>query len=161
MDSTLTSLPELTCADFHPDGHIFAAGGANSQIKIFDVKTFENVANFDAAGPIQALSFSENGTWLAAAVKGSSSVGIWDLRKAKEIKSLDFGSTVKSIQWDYTGQFLAGAGPNSVAVQHYDKASKTWTEPLRKAVSAVQVRWGAQARSLVMLAPDGGVEILQ
>jgi len=152
---------ELTCAEFHPDGHIFAAGGTDGQIKIFDVKTCENVANFDAQGPIQALSFSENGTWLSSVVKGSSSVSVWDLRKTNEVKSLDFGSIVESIGWDYTGQFLVGAGPNGLAVQHYDKSSKSWTEPLRKAVSAVTVRWGAHAKSLVVLTTEGAVELLQ
>lgn len=157
----LTIWTELTCCEFHPDGHIFAAGGADGQIKVFDVKTSENVANFDAAGPIRALSFSENGTWLAAVIEGSSSVGVWDLRKANEIKSLDFGSVVESVQWDYTGQFLVGGGPSGVAVQHYDKASKTWSEPLRKAVSAAAVRWGSRAKSLIVLTTDGAIEVLQ
>lgn len=125
------------------------------------MRTSANVANFDGAGTIKSLSFSENGTWLASVVKGSSNVRVWDLRKANEIKSLDFGSTVDSIEWDYTGQFLVGAGPSGVAVQHYDKASKSWSEPLRKAVSAAAVRWGAHAKSLVVLTGEGAIEFLQ
>lgn len=118
------------------------------------------MATFDATGPIQALSFSENGTWLAAVVEGATSVSIWDLRKGAEIKALEFGSVIRSVQWDYTGQYLAGAGAGCVAVQHYDKATKEWSEPLRKAISSVSVAWGARAKSLVVLDRDGALQTL-
>jgi len=125
------------------------------------VKTSTNAANFDASGPIQSLSFSENGTWLAAVVRGSTSVGIWDLRKAAEIKTLDFGSRIDYVRWDYTGQYLAAAGPGCVAVQSYDKGSKSWSELLRKASSAAAVEWGPSAKSLVVLNSDGTVALLR
>ena len=150
----------LTAAGFHPDGHLFAAGGADGQIKVFDVKSGANAANFDASGPIQALSFSENGTWLAAVVKGQTSVSIWDLRKAAQIKVLDIGSPIASVRWDYTGQFLVAAGPSGLAVQEYSKSSKEWSELLRSAVPAVAVEWGANAQSLVSLDAEGVVTLL-
>lgn len=150
----------MTTAGFHPDGHLFAAGGADGQIKVFDVKSGANAANFDASGPIQALSFSENGTWLAAVVKGQTSVSIWDLRKAAQIKDLDIGSRIESIRWDYTGQFLVAAGPSGLAVQQYSKASKEWSEPLRSAVSAVAVEWGPDAQSLISSNSEGAVTVL-
>ena len=149
----------MTTAQFHPDGHLFAAGGADGQIKVFDVKTGSNAANFDETGPIRALCFSENGTWLAAAVEGSSSVGVWDLRKSAQIKVVDAGGPATGIQWDYTGQFLATAGPSGVTVQQYSKASKEWTEPLRSAVAAVAVDWGAKAHELIGLSTEGVVTI--
>lgn len=152
---------ELSCCQFHPDGHIFAAGGMDGQIKVFDVKSSANVANFDMAGPILALSFSENGTWLAAIIQGSTEVTVWDLRKAEVLKTLEFGSKIDSIQWDYTGQYLAGAGPGGVVVYYYDKSSKSWTELLRKAVSATAVQWGHMAKSVVLLTTDGALEILR
>ena len=151
--------PALTCAQFHPDGHLLAAGGADGQIKVFDVKTGENAANFDATGPIQAISFSENGTWLASIVGGSTSVSIWDLRKGEQIKVLETGGRVDDIQWDYTGQFLATAGPSGITVQHYAKSSKAWSEPLRSAVPSVAVAWCSKARSLISL-DEGALTIL-
>ena len=155
--SKLTGTAALTTAAFHPDGHLFAAGGTDGQIKVFDVKSAENVANFDETGPIQCLSFSENGTWLAAVVKGQTSVSIWDLRKAAQIKTLDIGSLIKNVRWDYTGQFLAAAGPSGLAVQQYSKASKEWSEVLRSGVPATAVEWGSRAQSLVSLGSDGSI----
>lgn len=141
----------LSAARFHPDGHLFAAGGVDGQIKVFDVTSGANAANFDESGPIQALSFSENGTWLAAVVTGSTSVSIWDLRKSTQIKVLETGGQITGMRWDYTGQFLATAGPGGVTVQQYSKSAKEWSEPLRLAVPAAAIDWGSSAQSLVSL----------
>ncbi|MCJ1407491.1 hypothetical protein MMC19_001562 [Ptychographa xylographoides] len=147
----------LTTAAFHPDGHLFAAGGLDGQIKVFDVKSGANAANFESTGPIQSLSFSENGTWLASVTKGENSVSIWDLRKAAQIRTLEIGSQINCVRWDYTGQFLLAAGPGGLSIQQYSKATKAWTEPLRSGSAAISAEWGPKARSIVSLGPDGSI----
>lgn len=124
------------------------------------MKSGANAANFDLSGSLQDLTFSENGTWLAAASKGSTTVTIWDLRKSTQIKLLEVGGQIERVRWDYTGQFLAIAGPSGLAVQQYSKSSKEWSELVRSAVPAVALEWGSRARSLVSLGPDGAVTIL-
>lgn len=165
-DSTLLHVlaknpTDLTCAGFHPDGHLFATGTGSGEIALYDVKSLENVATFTStvAAPVQALSFSENGTWLATASKNQPNVTIWDLRKMSEIKTLDIGSPVSNLAWDYTGQFLAACGPGNVVVQQYSKSSKSWSEPFRKAANAVNVQWGSNAQSLVALSNEGAVVV--
>ncbi|KAL6721598.1 hypothetical protein ACLMJK_000702 [Lecanora helva] len=141
----------LTTAQFHPDGHLFAVGGLDGQIKVFDVITCANAANFDEEGPLQAISFSENGTWLASVVRGSSTVSIWDLRKSTQIKVIETGGQIVAARWDYTGQFLATAGPAGITIQQYSKAAKEWSEPSKIAEPGVDIAWGLKAQTLVAL----------
>ena len=121
------------------------------------MKSGENAANFNLKGHVQSLSFSENGTWLAAVARGETSISIWDLRKSSEIKLLETGGEIRSVGWDYTGQFLAAVGPSGTTVQQYSKASKEWSEPLRNSTAGVDVVWGPRAQSLVLLGFDGAL----
>jgi len=155
---------ELTAASFHPDGHLFAAGGEDGQIKLFHVKTGENAANFDLGGPVQDLTFSENGIWFAAVAKGSTSITIFDLRKegkAAEAKVLEIGGQVDSIRWDYTGQYLAASGPGGLTISQYTKSSKSWSDVISLAVPATAVAWGPQASSLISVNSEGVVTVLR
>nr|OQO23804.1 hypothetical protein B0A51_08162 [Rachicladosporium sp. CCFEE 5018] len=154
---------ELTTVTFHPDGHLLALGTSSGSIKLYDVKTSQIAHTFPAAAnaPISSLSFSENGTWLASAYGGQTSVTIWDLRKLSQLTSLEIGTAVSGIAWDYTGQYLAACGAGAVVVSAYDKKAKAWSEPLRKAVNAVDVQWGANAQSLVALTNEGAVDVLR
>ncbi|KJY01643.1 cell cycle control protein [Zymoseptoria brevis] len=154
---------ELTTAAFHPDGHLLAVGGADGSVRLYDVKASQLAHTFPAPSattPIIALTFSENGTWLASANQGQNVVTVWDLRKLNALKTIDTGTAVTGIAWDYTGQFLAACGPGGVVVAQYSKSSKAWTEPLRKAINAADVKWGPKASSLVTLTGEGAVSIL-
>ncbi|KAJ5690074.1 hypothetical protein N7462_004466 [Penicillium macrosclerotiorum] len=150
----------LLSVHFHPDGHLLAAGSANGQVKIFDVKTGAAAAEYAMTGSVKGLFFSENGTFLAAVAAESTTVSIWDLRSSKETKVLDTGNQIYSLSWDYTGQFLLTGGPSGVTVQQFNKASKEWSEPLRSAVPAVAVAWGSAAQSIVALSESGAVTVL-
>ena len=135
-------------------------GSVDGHISVYDVKSGTNAATFDEPGPLSALSFSENGTWLAAAVKGSTSVSIWDLRKLEQIKIIEFGNVASTVQWDYTGQFLAIGGPSGVAVHQYSKSAKGWLDIMMSATPAVSLAWGSEAKSLVILDAEANISVL-
>lgn len=67
---------------------------------------------------------------------------------------------MQSLAWDESQQFLATGGPSGVTVQHYNKSAKSWSEPLRAAVSAVDVQWTASANKLVVINGDGVISVL-
>ncbi|KAL2826514.1 hypothetical protein BDW59DRAFT_65898 [Aspergillus cavernicola] len=150
----------LLSAQFHPDGHLLGAGGVDGRLKIYEIKTGAVAANYELAGPVKRVFFSENGVFVAGVTENSTMVSIWDLRSSKETKVLETGSQVDSIHWDYTGQFLLTGGPSGLTVQQFSKASKGWSEPLRSAVPAVAVAWGSDAQSIVALNTDGGITLL-
>ncbi|KAG9250719.1 cell cycle control protein [Emericellopsis atlantica] len=156
-----TDSPLTTCA-FHPDGHLLAAGTVSGKLKLFMTKTLELAAEFDIGAPVQALTFSENGYWLAGIAKGQTTVTIFDLRKegdARTAKVLETGGSVQSLAWDYTGQFLATGGASGVTVQQYVKSKKAWAEPFRSSVGAVAVRWGQSGQKLVSVNGEGVVTV--
>ncbi|KAK2605877.1 hypothetical protein QQS21_003717 [Conoideocrella luteorostrata] len=155
-DASLT-----TCA-FHPDGHLFAAGAVSGDVKLYMTKSLEQAAVFKLGAPVEALTFSENGFWLAATAKGQTTVTIFDLRKegdAATAKVLETGGSVQSLAWDYSGQYLATGGSSGVTVQQYIKSSKKWSEPFRNSTAVVGVRWGESARKLLAVNDQGVVSV--
>lgn len=160
----VANLAALTTCAFHPDGHLFAAGSVSGDIKLFLTKTLDHAAVFKLGAPVQALTFSENGFWLAATAKGQTTVTIFDLRKEGDeatFKVLETGGSVQSLSWDYTGQFLATAGASGVTVQQYTKTSKKWSEPFRNSTAAVGVRWGEAGKQLVTVNGSGVVSVFE
>jgi pre-mRNA-processing factor 19 len=125
-------------------------------------KTLDLAAQFNLEAPVQAMSFSENGFWLAATARNESTVVVFDLRKdgaAAIAKRLEIGGPATYLAWDYTGQFLAVAGTTGVAVHQYDKSSKSWSECFKKSVPAIAVRWGEEGRQLLSINRDGVVTV--
>lgn len=82
-----------TCAAFHPDGLILGTG-AESLVRIWDVKSQANVASFEGhSGVVSCLSFSENGYYLATG-SSDTTVKIWDLRKVGRPRGCTMHQTV-------------------------------------------------------------------
>lgn len=144
----------LTCAKFHPDGLIFGTGTADSVVKIWDLKSKTNLANFAGhSGAITALSFSENGYYLATAAEDSV-IKLWDLRKLKNFKTLEFEENyeIKDLVFDYSGSYLACAGTD-VKVYHVKQWDllKTFTDHTGIVTG---VRFGKNAKKLATCSLD-------
>lgn len=149
----------LTCAKFHPDGLIFGTGTADSVIKIWDLKSKTNLANFPGhTGPITCLSFSENGYYLATAAEDSV-IKLWDLRKLKNFKTIEFENKfeIRDLIFDYSGTYLACGGTDVRIFQ-----VKQWDtlKTLNDHTGIVTgVRFGTNANTLVTTSLDKSLKI--
>merc|ERR1712187_748753 len=144
------------CMKFHPDGLICAGGTEDKVVQVWDVKDQQTVALTGHEGEIEAVSFSENGYYLASASRDGT-VKLWDLRKPLNIQTLKISDNgpVNSVRFDSTGQYLA-VGAASVPVYNFETKSQLGaTIELSDHEAAVMgVCLGTNARTLASVSMD-------
>ncbi|ETS63368.1 hypothetical protein PaG_01649 [Moesziomyces aphidis] len=142
---------------FHPDGQLAATGTAQGAIRIWDIKTGQNVSTLqtELSGPVTALHFSENGYYLAAASDQAKAVEVWDLRKltaaGKMTVEEEGKGGVSAVRFDPSLQFLAVA-TDSVTVY----ANKSWAQLARMEGTAnlTGLDWDHRDGSIVVSSLD-------
>lgn len=70
---------------FHPDGILLGTASSDKTVRMWDLKSQQNVHTFEEhGGAAKAISFSENGYYMASG-SADNTVRVWDLRKLRYV----------------------------------------------------------------------------
>eukprot|EP00290_Baffinella_frigidus_P012534 CAMPEP_0180147868 /NCGR_PEP_ID=MMETSP0986-20121125/19587_1 /TAXON_ID=697907 /ORGANISM="non described non described, Strain CCMP2293" /LENGTH=502 /DNA_ID=CAMNT_0022093649 /DNA_START=29 /DNA_END=1537 /DNA_ORIENTATION=+ len=151
-----------SAATFHPDGLILGTGTQDSMVRVWDVKTQQNVVTFTGhpGGAVNSLNFSENGYYLVTT--GADGCKTWDLRKvakqgaqAVPVKHLCAGEEAHDAVFDFSGVYVAVAGAGGGIKAFH---TKTWSQVLSlgdaHSSAVTGLAFGPDAKMLVSVSKD-------
>ncbi|KAG2548600.1 hypothetical protein PVAP13_9KG195000 [Panicum virgatum] len=176
---------KITTLKFVPRDELFVTGSADKTVRIWResengnyncIHTLKDhtaeveavtvhAATFEGhVGPVTAMSFSENGYFLATAAHDG--VKLWDLRKLRNFRTLspyDSDTPTNAVEFDFTGNYLA-LGGSDIRVYQVANVKVEWnlikTLPdLSGTGKVTSVKFGADAKYIAVGSMDRNLRI--
>jgi WD40 repeat protein len=130
---------------FNADGNTLASAGDDSTIKLWNLKTGEEIRTLLAGGPAWSVSFSRNGKTLASGGRNAA-INLWNVDKGTVIRVLKGdGSSVLSVSFSPDDTIVASGS--------FYGAITLWDTETGKGIRALKGHAGAVIS--VAFSPDG------
>lgn len=116
------------CGIFSPDEKIFAAGGADKTVRLWNVESGTEIRVLQNGEQVASLCFSPDGKYLVVGggnpdipvTEHETTIKIWDLQNGRDVQTLQgHAGIITSLNFNSDGTLLASGG--------MDKCIKIWT----------------------------------
>jgi hypothetical protein len=105
-----------------PNGRVFATGGWNKVVVVYNAATLKEVRRFHQQGQVYGLTFSADGRRLLSS-EGEKTAHLWDLDTGREIRKIHVGvNPLRSLALSDDGSLAVVPGDDTVALV-YDMAT--------------------------------------
>ncbi|MBC8350585.1 MAG: protein kinase [Planctomycetes bacterium] len=137
---------------FSPVGRVFASGGADGSIRVWNANTGEQSALLQSgSGEIKSIAFSPDGKQLAAANNQNKTVKLWNLSTTKVEKTFEGHSgSVLCVAFSSDGQYIASGGSEVIV---WNVASGKATETIHWPSQALAFSNDGDILAIATLAP--------
>ena len=107
----------VTSVVFSPDGTLLASGSYDETVKLWDVETHTNIATLEGKWRgVLSVSFSHDGTLLAASGYNDDIVKLWDVETKENVATFEGHSDdVNSVAFSPDGTLLASGSDDGTA----------------------------------------------
>lgn len=113
--------PILWTLDWSPNGKLYAIGGDDKLLRIYNAKDFKLSKTYDLGSAIQCLDWNETGNILAVALDDNH-VQLLNIETGQFLKLKETTGS-RGLAWNHTGELLA-VGDYNGTLQIYSKEGK-------------------------------------
>jgi WD40 repeat protein/serine/threonine protein kinase/class 3 adenylate cyclase len=120
----LNNSSEILSLAFSPGGKIFASGGVDRTIRLWDVKTFREISTLKGhKGPIMTIAFDPNGKILVSGSKDDATgvertLKFWDVGTGREyVTSKEHKDLVNAFAFSPDGKTIATGGLGTIVLR--------------------------------------------
>jgi mono/diheme cytochrome c family protein len=147
----------IQCVAIHPKGHLVAAGGVDRVLRLWDLKSGQEIRQFKGHNDeITAVAFAPGGRWLVTGSRDRT-VRLWDTENGDELGAwIGHTDRVRCVAFSPDGLFVVSGGDDR-SVRLWDRQSGKELQCFTHQATVGAVAWSPDGTWFVSAVADGTV----